>query len=223
MHTVRCPACRGDVGVDPNDVGHAVSCPLCGDVFTPQGDFPPAPPREEADRPPPPPDDRPSLPRIDDEADLDRPSRGRRRTRRSDAELAEAAVRMPANGLIWTGIVCAVLSVIGGLFYAGLGLAELNGQNAPREDGWVMIALGGAATVIGVPYFLVMSAGGRQLKRLDGGTALVYAAAVLGIATVALCGVCVPTTWAAITFGIWALVALSKPEVKAVMAAARGE
>lgn len=213
MHTVRCPACRGDVGVDPADYGHPVACPLCGDVFTPTGNPPPRPAAA-------PEEDRPDRHRS--EAD-DRDGPRRRRRQRSDAEVAAEAVLWPANGLIWTGIICAILSVIGGILFAGLGLAEMNNPNNGDEDLIVHVAVGAAAAGIGLPYFLVMAAGGRQLKRLDGGTGLVYTAAIMGFTTVFLCGVCSPTTWAAVTFGIWAIVAVNKPEVRAVLEAARGE
>ena len=223
MHTIRCPACRGDVGVDPSDVGHAVACPLCGDVFTPQGDFRSFPdePERPLDEPAP---DHPSSRRFEDdeEEDFDRPSRSRRR-RRPDSEVAAEAVRRPANGLIWTGYVGAVLGVCAGLAYVGLGLFMINDPKGPGNDGWMIVTIGAATAALSIPYFLVISAGGRQLKRLDGGTGLVYAAAVMGIATVALCGVCWPSTWAAVTFGIWALVAVNKTEVRAVLEAARGE
>jgi hypothetical protein len=41
------------------------------------------------------------------------------------------------------------------------------------------------------------------------------AAAILGVLTIVLCGLCFPPTWAGFGCGIWALVVLSKSEVKA--------
>lgn len=205
MPTVRCPACRGEVTIHPDDFGHAVSCPLCRDVFTP---------RDESEE-----GNRSTRDELDDE---DRAPR-RRRGYEPDAEAARRAVSAPANGLIWTGIIGALLNVLAGLGMVGLGIFLFDDPTAAPEDPWILIVVGAAYGGVGVPYFLVIAAGGRQLKRLDGGTGLVYAAGIMGIATVALCGICWPPTWAGVGFGIWALVALNKAEVRDVLMDARGE
>jgi hypothetical protein len=76
-----------------------------------------------------------------------------------------------------------------------------------------MLIIGGIYAVPGTPYCIVMAIGGHQMKRLRG-TAWGYTAAGMGIATIVLCGVCWPTTWAGVGFGIWAIVTMSRPEVR---------
>jgi hypothetical protein len=212
MHTVRCPACLADVGVAEDDFGHPVTCPLCGDVFTPTRPGEPAAPPDRPSR---------RRPRFEDDEDDDY-DRRRYRRRRYDPEEADEAVRGPANGLFWTGLIGAALHAVGGVVCVVVGLVRMNDPNVPPDEPVNNVVAGTLVVAIGGPYFGVIAAGGRQLKRLDGGTGLVYTAAVLGIATLATCGPCWPTTLPAVAFGIWALVAVSKPEVQAVLEAARG-
>ena len=82
------------------------------------------------------------------------------------------------------------------------------------------LVFGIGSAVLGAPYCVLIAIGGHRMKRLDG-TGWVYTSAILGIATVVLCGPCVPITWAAVGVGIWAIVAMNKPEVREVVEANR--
>jgi hypothetical protein len=83
-----------------------------------------------------------------------------------------------------------------------------------------MLAVGIGSAVLGAPYCVLIAVGGHQMKRLTG-AAWAYTAATLGIATIVLCGPCVPVTWGGVPCGIWAIVAMNKPEVRDVIAANR--
>jgi hypothetical protein len=222
MPAVRCPACREDISVNPADLGYRVACPLCGERFTPRepvgssslGESDAGVEDVRADDPA---IERPALERRHEEDvdDFDRPSRRRQPTTIEDAE---QIVAWPASGLIWTGIAGSVLCLVVGTAVALFGVVMLNDPQG-KGGAWMMIAMGAGGGVGGVPYFLVLFLGGRQLRRLNG-TVLVYVAAFLGIATIFWCGILWPTTWAAVTFGIWAIVVVNRAEVKEAIAAA---
>ena len=81
-----------------------------------------------------------------------------------------------------------------------------------EQDGSVTFFIWAVLVALGVPYHLLMAFAGYRMKKLDG-VAWAYTGAGLGIATMLITGICSPTTWASMTFGIWALVAYSKREV----------
>ncbi len=128
-------------------------------------------------------------------------------------EEARAIVAGPANGLIWTGWLSAMLCLFGGAALAAFGHEQQNNRRMQQDDPETFMVLGVGAVVFGTPYCVVMAIGGHQMKRLRG-TGWGYTAGGLGIATILICGVCMPTTWAGMGFGIWAITALSRAEVR---------
>ena len=120
-----------------------------------------------------------------------------------------------------SGWVSAALTLLGGIASAAFGFAHQESNDAGlREDAPGLIALGAALVVLGVPYCVLIAVGGHRMRRLDG-TAWVYTSGMLGLATIALCGPCVPITWAGVAVGIWAIVTVNKPEVRDVIEANR--
>src|SRR5688572_11903746 len=108
---VTCPKCRAQLDLDDEYLGREVDCGACGGVFVAKTDRPRPEPRDEDDD-----YDRPlgrQYDEDDEDDDYDRPRR-RRRRRGDDFATAEQIVAGPANGLIWTGIVGALLNVLGG-------------------------------------------------------------------------------------------------------------
>jgi hypothetical protein len=220
METVRCPECRGELSIDPADFGFAVSCPLCGERFTPRrpgraltedDDAEPYGLREDApDR------DRPAGRRRDDfEDEDDRPSRRRRRRRGPvDWEEAERLVAGPARGLILTGWIGAAFCLLGGIGLIAGGAAALDAADPElKDDGPVFLVYGILLAIVGTPYCIVLAIAGHKLKQLSG-IGWAYTGAVMGIITVGLCGPCIPLTWAALPVGVWTLVTMNKREVK---------
>lgn len=206
MALVWCPECDAELEVADGDLGEPMACGVCGAAFT-----------ARAGRRRPRDDD------YDEDDDYDRPRRRRRRWQvtAADVEDARRAVAAPAAGLILTGWISAALCLLGGIAFVVFGFVNLESNDpATRGDAPGLLAVGGALVVLGVPYCALIAVGGHRMKRLDG-TVWVYTSAVLGIATIALCGPCVPITWAGVGVGIWAIVAVNKPEVRDVIEANR--
>jgi len=211
--TVNCTACRAKVEIGGDDVGHLMECPLCGEKFrTEEGRRPRSDSRRDSER-------RPSDDRWDDDDDEDDydDRRHRRRYRREDKgyilESARATVAWPANGLMWTGIVCSVLCLV---LSIGLGFAGALAMEEPDPYGqqnYVPFFIYAGLIAFGVPYHMILAVAGHQMKKLQG-SGWAYTGAALGIATIIFTGMCSPTTWACMTFGIWALVAYSRREVQ---------
>ncbi|HVK11653.1 MAG TPA: hypothetical protein VM597_22975 [Gemmataceae bacterium] len=204
MPLVRCPECDADLDVADEDLGQPMACGACGAEFT-----------ARADR----------RPRRDDrDEDFERPRRRRRQrwvVTEADVEDARRIVAAPAQGLILTGWISAVLCLLGGIASLAIGFVNLDDNDAAtRDDAPGLLALGAGLVVLGVPYCVLIAIGGHRMKRLDG-VVWVYTAAALGIAMVALCGPCVPITWAGVGVGIWAIVAVNKTVVKDVIEAHR--
>ena len=213
----RCTACRGKVQIGSDDLGHLMECPLCGEKFRAsdnessdsRGDSEWRPSRRRA-----------ATARDDDENvdedDLD-DRRGRRRYRTQDKgyilESARAAIAWPANGLLWTGVVCSILCLLVGV---GLGVAGMIAMEEPDpydQHNYVVLFVYAGLVACGVPYHLILAVAGYQMKKLQG-TGWAYAGAGLGIATIIFTGMCSPSTWACMTFGIWTLVAFNRREVQ---------
>ena len=208
--TVRCAACRGQMAIGVDDLGHTVECPLCGEHFRAEAEGR-ARSRSEQRRPPREYDDQ-------DDYENDGDYGGRRGYRDQDKGYvlaqARAAIAWPANGLMWLGIVMLALYVLCAI---GLVIAGIVQQNSTipyeREDGVVMIIIGLALGAFGGTHAFFMALAGYKSKQLRG-TGWGYTAGAIGIATIALSHPCFPTTWIAVAFGIWALVAFNKREVK---------
>ena len=213
--TVRCVACRGEMAIGVEDLGHKVECPLCGERFRAESDER-SRSRSERRRPP------REYPDADDDEDYenDRDYGGRRRRGYREQDrgyiLAEAreAIAWPANGLMWTGIVMLVLYVIAAVGFIVAGIAKQESTKAyERENGVVMILLAAVLGAICGTHAFFMALAGYKSKQLRG-PGWGYTAGAIGIATFALSHPCFPTMWIAVTFGIWALVAFNKREVK---------
>jgi len=210
--TVRCAGCRGQVQVGVEDLGHLVECPRCGERFRAEERSSSGSGRDS--------DWRRSPGRREREDDDDSEDRSRRRRYREEDKgyilaQAQAAIAGPANGLMWTGIVTTVICLLlgGGLLIGGLSI-QGNAVNAQdREQSAMLIIYGVIIGVFGVPFHLFLAVAGYKMKQLTG-TTWGYLAAIAGISTIVLTGVCSPSTWAAMAFGIWALVALNKREVQ---------
>jgi len=201
------------IGVE--DLGHKVECPLCGERFRAESDER-SRSRSERRRPP------REYPDADDDEDYenDRDYGGRRRRGYREQDrgyiLAEAreAIAWPANGLMWTGIVMLVLYVIAAVGFIVAGIAKQESTKAyERENGVVMILLAAVLGAICGTHAFFMALAGYKSKQLRG-PGWGYTAGAIGIATFALSHPCFPTMWIAVTFGIWALVAFNKREVK---------
>ena len=221
----RCTACDREVEIGVEDLGHTMECPHCGEKFRTREET-----RPDSRRPTPPTDYQPRSRRDDDGEDdddyEDRPRRRRRYGADDKAyilESARAAIAWPANGLMWTGAIMFVLYL---LISTGLGIAGTLQQDSPnaqeRQDGVVLILIGVVVMVFGGSQGAVMAVAGFKMKKLRS-TAWGYAGGGLGIATIVMSHPCLPTTWAAVTFGIWAIVASSKREVQDAIRINRGE
>ena len=237
---ISCPQCDKRLRVPDRLLGQTVKCPSCGTSFTAHGgaaEHPPVeddragkparqrtdeegfaeqPRRSRIDRDAEDAGDRPRRSRDDDEEGYedDRPRRsrrdddedeyeddrrGRRRRRRREAE---AAVNAPAIALIVVGILGLVMGVLNVLAtLSGFG-ADPQMQNQP---GFMMGRYLGA--FVSLIWGIVVTLGGFKMKSLQSrGSAMT--AAFFAMAP------CNPCCLVGLPVGIWALVALSKPEVK---------
>lgn len=218
---MRCTACRGEVAVGAEDIGHTVECPLCGEKFRAEEGSRRGSRRDSSDG-----RSRRSE-RFDDEdddEDYDHRGdyRGRRRFRNEDKgyilDTARSAVAWPANGLMWTGIVMLALYLLGGIGLMIAGIINLDSpKQVDRNDAIVFLIMGAVLLLFGGAHGFMMALSGHKMRQLRS-AGWGYAAGGIGIATIALSHPCFPTTWAAVAFGIWALVAMSKREVKDAIA-----
>jgi predicted Zn finger-like uncharacterized protein len=199
MPIVQCPRCRAELDVDDADLGHKVECPQCQAVFPAVLDDDRSWRRNDLD-------DREDEYRRRDELDP------RNRTR--DLERAEAVISKPANGLIWTSAITIVLGLIlaGILGVVGYDKVE-NGRGMDRDKGVEFIVYAVFAGIVSPIWHLVMLVCAQKAKKLEGtGTAIT--AGILGIVTFVTCGPCTILSIFAMSYGIWLIVAVSKPEVK---------
>ena len=137
------------------------------------------------------------------ELPVDDDDRRVRRVRR-----AERLVRVPAYGLMTTGVVglgCAVLFVL-----AALGADA----NAPDRGSNACLAFYTAV------YSGLLAYSGWQMKELCGRT-WGYVAATLGVLSVLACSPCCPVGWSGFAFGVMAFNALGRPEVRELARARR--
>ena len=207
--TVICFGCKEEIQVGVEDIGHRVECPLCNAKFTAkanrsQSRYQVDSPRDDFD--------------DDDEDYEDRSYRRNRYRAESKADIldaARAAIAVPANGMMWTGIIASVLSALIGI---GLTVAGIIEEQQPRQFNrgdrslffFIYAALFG---LYGTIIHVVLAVCGAQAKKLRG-TGWAYTGAALGIACIIITHPCNPVSWASITFGIWMIVSLSKREVQ---------
>jgi hypothetical protein len=195
--------------VEESYLDWTVRCPHCGEEFVPDAGVAPAP-RPRPRRAEPRDDDRDGDPRYG----AGYPGRSR----------AREIVAGPATALEIAGWIGVLLSIGACLLCVALaveaGNANRNGNNANNgddEDEVVLLIMGGCAGVLGLPYSVAMALGARKMRDLTSrGWALT--ACILAVASFALFGVC-GVIQAGI--GVWALVALENPAVRAAFAAGR--
>ena len=225
--SVRCAGCRGAVQVGVEDLGHTVECPLCGEKFRAVEETRSESPRDSKRRRAPNRSER----FEDDDEDYDNDGnyggRRRRRYREEDKgyilDTARSAIAWPANGLMWTGIVMLVLYLLGSIGLLIAGILKLDSPNRyERDDAIVLFIFSAVVLVFGGAHGFFMALSGYKMKRLRS-VGWGYTAASIGIATIGLSHPCFPTTWAAVAFGIWAIVALNKREVKDAIAINNGK
>jgi hypothetical protein len=197
-----CPACREPLEVDEAYRTWTVRCPSCGHEFTPD------------------PDSEPLAAEPAEELRGDRPRRRRRRM--SDEEILERAKRSVAGPASWLRVIgglsafCGILGVVGTIAFA-VWFAN-NPQNlrgnpnaANQAEMIVNLVILGVASAFSVVFGGLLMYGAMKMGRLEShGWAM--AASVLPLTSVVLCGICGIAT--VMPFGIWALVALARPDVQ---------
>ena len=205
--SITCPACREPLDVDEEYRAWKVRCPQCRHEFYPDHAAPPP-------RPPAPPDE------ADD--DPDAPPRPRRRRRRTDAEVvarAKALVAGPASWLRVVGVLGLLLGIIGviGAVSVGVWVADNPAQaarqmNIPNADELIVnVILIGVCSAFCVVFGGLIAYGAIKMGRLEShGWAM--ASCILAVASVLFCTCSIFTT---IPFGVWGLVVVNKPEVRA--------
>lgn len=125
---------------------------------------------------------------------------------------ASQQIQGPAIGLIVTAVVGGLWSVFSLLAnLLGMGMAGLDSMT--REYEWLGYAFGGALGIVGPLIALVVAAfllwAALQMKELRGWTVAVVASILAMIPCIS------PCCFIGLPIGIWALVVLMKPEVKA--------
>ena len=221
MPVVRCPQCNSQMMVEPPDAGHEVECPVCMAAFVAPRDETPEP---QDRRPLRRRDESPRSYNQDDDDDRPRRNRNRRAITAEDLDDAKAAILVPARGLILTGWIGLALHLIGGIATVVFGITLLDKPNLNAQDeetAGVWIAIGAMVAIFSIPYCIPIAIGGHKLLRIEKlkGVGWVYVAAIMGVSTVMLCGICSPFTWFAAGFGLWAIIALNNPDVQRVIEA----
>lgn len=198
MLVPRCPRCKEDVEIDDEDFGHLVECPYCNERFVPEFLDEADEVEEEKYR---------RMPRSY------RPSTGYLIEHKDEIfRRAKLAVGRPAKGLQWTGAIGAVICILGGSALVTLGFVKANDPQAP-----IYFVYGAMLGGFGSVYHIALAVCGFQMLKLKSKT-WGYVGAGLGIASIVIWGICSPTTWAGLTFGIMALTAYSKREVQDALA-----
>jgi len=214
--SVFCPECSSALEVEEEHRGWTVRCPHCRHEFRPGSVAPP--PEQEPSH----------FALADEEEDEDEPAseprRRRRRRRRISANPAAGAQDVQTPGKVlevigWISLFL-VICMSGFLVFAGI-MAEdqmqqqqqqqpPRGQNA-KEDPEFFMFMGFCLGIFAVPYFAIIGIGARKMRNLTSyGWAMT--SAIMATAAIVLFGVCgLPL----IAPGIWAIVALSKEDVKA--------
>jgi predicted Zn finger-like uncharacterized protein len=203
--TIHCPSCQKQLRVPDDLLGKLVRCPSCKTTFT-AGESGEIREEEVPARQP-----KQATHNEDDENDLDegeRPRKRLRRSRRGDGSAAQA----PAGTLLFV----AVLSLLLALFMDAKNFL-VGPQQMPAPQGAdpafknaldeVDTKIGYAALVVATIWPVIVLAGAIQMLRLQ-----TYWLAMTGsIVALLPCnlGCCL-----GLPFGIWAIVALLKPEVK---------
>lgn len=188
--SVNCPACGELLDVDDAHRTWKVRCPRCRHEFYPD--------------------------RTAAEADDDSPPprrRGRRDLEIDDQDLAAVARDVSPPGIFleltgWLGVMGTLLAA-GLLVTLGV-VTDKPGQRG-GEDPLVLVFLGACVGTLGLPYYVAVVYGARKFRHCSS-RSWAMASAILSIASITLFGVCGVVSIAA---GIWALVVMQRPEVRA--------
>jgi predicted Zn finger-like uncharacterized protein len=220
---VNCPQCDRKLRVPDELLGKMVKCPTCGTTFTSEeaGEPPleeeaPAPrrprPVEESYEEAPP--RRPPERRQDDEEEEYDDEAPRQRRRRRSRSAAADMVSGPATGLLVSGILtCLLGALLLVINLAGVGMGagvQQPGAGGPNPQLVQMLSgtMGAIMNLISIGLGILVIVGSQKMKNLESyGLAL-----TASILTVIPCFTC--CLWG-LPLGIWALVVISKEEVKA--------
>jgi hypothetical protein len=198
MATVRCPSCERALEFEDAYRDWTVRCPHCDNEFVPGA--------IGADRPPP--RSRPRREEPDDRDDRDDYDDDNRDLARAEALQVVAGPGMALEIIGWLGTLAAM--GICALFIV-LAVEMNNNPNANAGDAVVFVFMGIFVGVLGTPYSVALAIGGRKMRDLSSrGWAMT--AAILGVASFSVFGICGVIQAG---FGVWALVALDNPAVRA--------
>jgi hypothetical protein len=222
---VNCPSCERKLKVPDELLGKKVKCPGCATIFTAEEIEETVASEEEAPRQP----RRPA--REEESLEEERPRRAARRSspppdeddyddemeirpRRRGRSRAREAVNGPAIGLLITGIIGVVLT----LCSIGINISTMAGAAIiPRPQGpgappaWLNLFSGGVGLVfnaIAIFVSILIILGALKMKNLQSYGMAMAASIVAMIPCISPCCIL------GLPIGIWALVVLSKPEVK---------
>ena len=205
--TVDCPACGESLDVDEEYRTWKVRCPHCRHEFRAE------PPAAEGPRP------RRRSRRDDDEYDDEEDDE------EDDEYVLKRARRIvsgPSSCLRIMGIL-GIVAGVGGLVLAvamGMHIAKNPAQakrdfNAPNEEDLVVnVVVIGVASLMSIPFGALIAYGAVKMGRLEShGWAMT--SAVLSITSILYCTCCLVT---GVPLGIWAIVAMNNPDVRAAFA-----
>ena len=198
MPVVRCPQCNSQMMVEPRDAGHEVECPACMAAFVaPKRETPESEDRRPLRRPLRRRDESSRSHDQDDDDDRPRRTRNQRPSVITVEELddAKAAVRIPARGLMLTGWIGLAFHFIGGVVAYVIGTIMIDQPNARgniESNAILLMVIGGLIAIGSIPFCIPIAIGGRKLLRVEKlkSTIWVYFAAIVGVSTVMLCGIC---------------------------------
>lgn len=210
--SIRCPSCDRGLRLGDHLLGKRVKCPACGHVFEAR---PQEEPAVEIDEDAPPPRRRQAATDYesqegaerDRDEPIDRPRPGKKARRRArEAVLGPAIALMIVGGLgVPIGILNAITVFSGQALPFGPNPQERAQDPAAAQAFDVVARIVASLSIIwGVAVLL----GGIQLFRLRSRTS----AMVASIFAMLPCSMC---CLLGLPFGIWALVVLNRPEVKA--------
>lgn len=204
---IKCPRCERQLRVPEELLDREVKCPSCGVNFlveSPRGE--PTPPRQEdvaireSVQPP-------VGPQAEPAHDRDYDDEFRRPSRAVLDEISNVSTALFISGILNT---CLAVCGIGlNVFTTVVGVAD--GGNGNQPDAMINMfsgAVGIVQGIVGVLFGALMIVGALKMKRLESHSLAMMSA----ILTVVPCTGC--CLWG-LPIGIWALVVLNKPEVKA--------
>src|SRR5260370_4118569 len=215
----QCPSCNAKVRVPERMLGKKVRCPKCQATFTAGAEEPAepegvvtAPTRAVRRRAVPVEEPEDEEPARDEDEDRRR-KRGRPRRRSHRFDEAAAAVAAPAICFMVLGglnIAWLILDIVLRFLDLSLLAATGAGQAGPGNDPEEMVGnvVGGLFSVFGILLAVAMIFGGYKMKRLEN-YGLAMAVTILAILP------CWNCCLLGLPLGIWSLIVLNRPEVKA--------